>query len=84
MISSSPYTSPIKSHFSYISHAQTGDGHTDQFPSPWLLGTCVLNSEVSSSSKYPLLRNSDKYSNSRNRSWLALCNELGHGKLTVN
>ena len=75
VISSLSHLSPIKSHFSGISHAQT----------PAMITRINLLSldQVSSSSEYPLLTNSEKYSNFQNPSRLA-CNEFWHGWSTVH
>ena len=62
--SSLPRISPIKSHFSGISHAQTQSMATRI--------NLLLFDQVARSSEYPLVRNSDKcYSNVQNPSRLA-------------
>ena len=79
VISSLPHISPIKSHFSGISH--------DQTPAMATRINLILFEEVSRCSKYPLLRNSDEYSNFQNPSRLAYneaYNEFGHGWSTVH
>ena len=59
-ISSLPHISPIKSHFSGISHAQT--------PAMATRINLLLFDQVSRSREYPLLKNSEKYSNIQNPS----------------
>ena len=65
-----PLKGLIKSHFSGISHAQT--------PAMATRINLLLFDLVSRSSKYPLLRNNDKYSNIENPLSLAY-NEFGDG-----